>query len=81
MTPTARRAAIDVLGWTQRGFARLIGYDESTVRRWFRAGYDPPPWLDPWLERRAEGMRSDPPPPLVKRPPGRPPMRDAMLRR
>ena len=34
MTPTQFRAALDRLGLTQVGAARLLGVDARTVRRW-----------------------------------------------
>lgn len=72
MNTTQRRAALDILGWSQRRFAARIGYDESTVRRWFRDGADVPSWLDPWLKRRARAMEADPPQISEPRGPGRP---------
>ena len=37
MTPTERRAALEAIGWSQRGLADRIGWDDGTVRRWMRA--------------------------------------------
>jgi hypothetical protein len=62
VTPSDRRACLDLLGWSQRGLARLIGFDERMVRHWFAGRYDPPEAIDAWLWRRAEAMRADPPP-------------------
>jgi hypothetical protein len=62
MNPTRRRWCIERLGWSQRGLAAFLGFDESTVRRWMRDGSDAPPEVDAWLERRAQAMVDDPPP-------------------
>jgi hypothetical protein len=66
MTPTRRRQCLATLHWTQRGLADLLGWDESTVRRWMRADGQAPPEIDAWLERRAASMASDPPPVRMK---------------
>lgn len=62
MTPTQRRHCLETLGWSQRGLAAQLGWDEGTVRRWMRDGGDAPPEVDAWLERRAQAMADDPPP-------------------
>ena len=56
MTPTERRAALEMLGWSQRQFAYNIGWDESTVRRWFREGGQAPGAVDWWLYEVAKVM-------------------------
>jgi transcriptional regulator with XRE-family HTH domain len=68
MTPTERRAALQSIGWTQRGLADRIGYDEGTIRRLFR---DPsakaPPGVDEWLATLARFHDEHPPPERASR--------------
>ena len=40
MTPTQRRECAETLGWSQRGLAALLAWDQSTVRRWMRDDAD-----------------------------------------
>ena len=56
MTPTRRRECLDILRWSQRRFAEVIGWDEGTVRKWLRGTAEPPADIDAWLERRAVAM-------------------------
>jgi transcriptional regulator with XRE-family HTH domain len=49
MTPTERRAALQSIGWSQRGLADRLGWDEGTVRRWMRDGGEAPAEVDRWL--------------------------------
>jgi DNA-binding transcriptional regulator YiaG len=50
MTITERRAALDRLGLSQRGLARMLGVDEGDVRRWFRTE-NAPEVVDAFLGR------------------------------
>jgi DNA-binding transcriptional regulator YiaG len=43
MTSDEFRAALDALGLTQGGAARLLGVDERTSRRWANGERDVPP--------------------------------------
>lgn len=53
MTPTRRRECLEILHWSQRGFAEVIGWDEGTVRRWMREGGEAPADIDEALETLA----------------------------
>jgi DNA-binding transcriptional regulator YiaG len=43
MTPDEYRAALDAIGLSQAGGARLLGVDERTSRRWACGERDVPP--------------------------------------
>ncbi len=45
MTPDQLRAALDRLGLTQVGAARLLGIDPRTMRRYCAGDLDIPKWL------------------------------------
>jgi len=45
MTPTEFRAALARVGESQRGFARRVGVDERTVRRWIAGIVPIPQWV------------------------------------
>jgi transcriptional regulator with XRE-family HTH domain len=62
MTPTDRRIALAAIGWTQRGLADRLGWDEGTVRRWMRDGGEAPAEVDAWLGRVAAFHQAHPPP-------------------
>lgn len=62
MNPTERRAALLSIGWTQRGLADRLGWDEGTVRRWMRDGGEAPPEVDEWLTALARFHDQHPPP-------------------
>lgn len=62
MTPTERRAALDAIGWSQRGLADRLGWDEGTVRRWMRDGGEAPITVDLWLATLAAFHQANPPP-------------------
>jgi transcriptional regulator with XRE-family HTH domain len=62
MTPTERRAALQSIGWTQRGLADRLGWDEGTVRRWMRDGGEAPAEVDEWLTTLARFHDRNPPP-------------------
>jgi transcriptional regulator with XRE-family HTH domain len=62
MSPTERRESLQAIGWTQRGLADRLGWDEGTVRRWMRVGGEAPADVDQWLAGLAEFHRQHPPP-------------------
>lgn len=62
MTPTQRRECLVALHWSQRGLADVLGWDESTVRRWMRNGGEAPAEIDDWLEKLAGFHMAHPPP-------------------
>jgi DNA-binding transcriptional regulator YiaG len=45
MTAPELRAALGRVGESQRGFARLVGVDERTVRRWVAGAAEVPLWV------------------------------------
>ena len=49
MTPDEYRAALEALGLTQGGGARLLGVDERTSRRWANGERDVPPPVQRFL--------------------------------
>jgi transcriptional regulator with XRE-family HTH domain len=61
MTPTERRRCLDLIGWSQRALADILGINDSTVRRWFRDG-DTPVEVDEWLAKVAKFHEQNPPP-------------------
>jgi transcriptional regulator with XRE-family HTH domain len=62
MTPSERRAALEAIGWTQRGLADRLGWDEGTVRRWMRGNGEAPADVDQWLAELAVFHRAHPAP-------------------
>ncbi|GBQ08428.1 helix-turn-helix domain-containing protein [Saccharibacter floricola] len=62
MTPTRFRECLDVFHWSQRGFARIIGRGEGTVRQWARGAVSIPFDVAQWLESCASFMESHRPP-------------------
>jgi transcriptional regulator with XRE-family HTH domain len=66
VTPTERRAALRSIGWTQRGLADRLGWDEGTVRRWMRDGGEAPPDVDRWLAALARFHDQHPAPERVR---------------
>jgi transcriptional regulator with XRE-family HTH domain len=62
MTPPERRACLKAIGWSQRGLADRLGYDEGVVRRWMRGNGGPPRDVDAWLESLAAFHREHPAP-------------------
>lgn len=46
MTPEDFRAHIARLGYSQAGFARHVGKNERTVRRWAKGEIDVPGWVE-----------------------------------
>lgn len=45
MTAGEFRTALGRVGESQRGFARLVGVDERTVRRWISGSAEVPLWV------------------------------------
>jgi transcriptional regulator with XRE-family HTH domain len=62
MTPARLRACLTLLGWTQRGLARLLERPEGTIRQWARGVVQIPADVDAWLEERAQHAARHPPP-------------------
>ena len=62
MTPTRLRDAIASLGWTQRGLARMLDFDERMVRRWAAGSGAIPPEVATWLDRLAAAAEANPAP-------------------
>ena len=62
MNPTRLIECYAALGWTRRGFARLLGRDEATVRQWERGAVRIPDEVARWLETRAKHAERHPPP-------------------
>lgn len=62
MTPTRLRECIEILGWSQRGLARMLGRDEGTARQWARGATRIPDDVAAWLERLARFHERNPPP-------------------
>ena len=50
MTPTRLRECLDALQWSQRGFSRVLGREEGTVRQWARGAVKVPQDVAEWLE-------------------------------
>ena len=53
MTPDRLRECLDSLYWSQRLLARILGVDESLVRKWARGARPIPAAIGPWLESLA----------------------------
>lgn len=62
MTPTRLRECLEVLAWSQRGIAKLLGRQEGTVRQWARDAVQIPDDVATWLETRAKHAEMHPPP-------------------
>ncbi|MXV43474.1 nuclease [Saccharibacter sp. 17.LH.SD] len=60
MTPTRLRQCLDTLHWTQRGFARIVGCSEGTVRQWARGRLSVPSSIAAWLEKIADYVEKNP---------------------
>lgn len=54
MTATELRAALSRLGYSQSAFARLVGVDARTVRRWLSGRQALPPQWVPLVLRLLE---------------------------
>lgn len=53
MTPTRLRECLEMLRWSQRGFAAQLERPEGTVRQWARGAVQIPADVEAWLERVA----------------------------
>ena len=62
MEPTRLRDCIKVLGWTQRGLARLLDRQEGTVRQWARGAVEIPEDVAAWLDKLARYHERHPAP-------------------
>jgi transcriptional regulator with XRE-family HTH domain len=62
MTAAEFRAHLEGLGWTQRGFAALLGVAHNTVHRWALGQAAIPEDVGAWLSGFVEFLRSTPPP-------------------
>lgn len=60
MTPTEYRAALESIGWTQRGLAERLGIHETRTRRWATGQYKIPPNVAEWLQRLAAAHEAAP---------------------
>ena len=49
MTPPEFRLCLDLLAWSQRGLARLLGLDDRGVRRWASGQNEIPDNIAHWL--------------------------------
>ena len=49
MTPPEFRLCLDLLAWSQRGLARLLGLDDRGVRRWASGQNEIPHDIATWL--------------------------------
>jgi ribosome-binding protein aMBF1 (putative translation factor) len=58
MTPQRLAEILQSLGWSQRGLARTVGWNERTVRRWCSGEYAVPNDVAAWLE----GIAKEAPP-------------------
>ena len=62
MTSTTFRAHLEALGWTQRGFAALLGVSHNTVHRWALDQAVIPERYADWIEDVARFIKQHPPP-------------------
>ena len=63
MAPARLRECLDIMRWTNRGFAKDIERDEHTVRRYL-LGLEPVPnHIAAWVDTVAAFMAAHPPPP------------------
>jgi transcriptional regulator with XRE-family HTH domain len=62
MSPTVFRARLEALGWTQRGFAALLGVAHNTVHRWALDQARIPDEVAAWINEVAEFIKHHPPP-------------------
>jgi len=62
MTSTTFRAHLEALGWTQRGFAALLGVSHNTVHRWALDQAVIPERYADWIEGVARFIKQHPPP-------------------
>jgi ribosome-binding protein aMBF1 (putative translation factor) len=62
MTPDAFRAALDMIGWSQRGLADHLACDDRMVRRWASGEMTVPEPIGRWLARLAKAHAAAPAP-------------------
>ena len=62
MSPTRLRECLDLLSWSQRGLADVLGVHETRVRRWARGAIDVPAEVASWLEALAAVHAAHPAP-------------------
>jgi hypothetical protein len=62
MSPDRFRACLDLLNWSGRGLAAILGVDERQVRRWASGQYAIPEPVADWLETLARFHESHPAP-------------------
>ena len=62
MTPPEFRLCLDLLAWSQRGLARLLGLDDRSVRRWASGQNAIPGNIAHWLATLAAFHAKHPPP-------------------
>mgnify|MGYP002363188029 CR=1 FL=1 len=62
MTTGRLRECLDLLGWTQRGLARMLDRPEGTVRQWARGAVTVPDDVAAWLDTLARFHAKHPAP-------------------
>ena len=62
MTPSEFRVCLELLDWSQRGLAKLLGRDDRTVRRWATGDNEVPDDVAEWLAVLAACHAQHPPP-------------------
>lgn len=62
MTPARLLEVLALLGMTERGLARHVGWSPGGVRNWVQGKAATPEPVAAWLERRAVEWSRDPPP-------------------
>ena len=62
MTASDFRARLEALGWTQRGFAALLGLAHNTVHRWALGQARIPDGIAAWLDEVLAFLQAHPPP-------------------
>lgn len=67
MTPARLRECLALLGWTERGLARQLGYSLTAPRMWLAGLARVPQPVADWLEARAAHATTTPPPPRAPR--------------
>ena len=70
MTPERFRECLDIIGYTTRGIADLLGRDDRRIRRWSGGTIAIPADVAEWLEGYAQAIEryhKDHPPPLPRK--------------
>ncbi len=62
MSPPRFLEVLALLGMTERGLARHVGWSPGAVRNWVLGKAAVPQPVAAWLERRAADWAQDPPP-------------------